>query len=506
MKKFLAVAVCVVMMFAAALPVFAEQNDEAVKSIEMELYNNIAFGEEDAFQMRGFTVSPNGKYLYCGFLQANPGRRHISQYDVEEFEFIEEFAPLAEEEESNENYDLGAYGNDYPKSIAVDNRGYVFVGITHANTNYITLYCLDAYLQPVSFLTEDLGASTGVNGIATQKIGNKIYLYVLTCYDYDSLRRYDVTDASNIVLDKSFGQDGVINYNELTGSQADPGYLTVDVDGYIYLCYLQDQYKGKYAKGSHVMKIEPDGKTIVKQTEVREAYGICTAGDYLFVATHDDFDSCIHVLNKNTMEKVTVINNYKPSSPYSGIAFADGYLWVGEHSVGEQGLSGAVLRSSERIDITRDARETEVVETEPLDGEDTVEETEPEDNETDTEAADTDVETDEDATDADTAEPVDDSAAVKAVEDLINALPEAAKDSDKSVIEAARAAYNNLTKEQKEQVSKEVLNKLTAAEAAIKSTQSSGLPTGALIGIICGAVAVVAAVVAVVVISKKKKA
>lgn len=376
MKKLLAIALCVVMMFAAALPVFAGQNDEAVSSIEMELYNEMPYGVEgfeDAFQMRGFTVSPDGKYLYGGFLQANPGRRHLSQYDAAEFVKTGEYVPLAENEESNANFAIGQ-GNDYCKGIAVDNRGYVFVGVTHANTKYISIYCLTASMKKISFITEDLGASTGINGVATQKIGDKIYLYVLTGYDKDTIRKYDVTDPLNIVPDTTFGQDGVVDYNALTGSTKDSAYIAVDVDGYIYITYLKNSFSGKWSKGSHVMKLKPDGSEIIAETEVREAYGICTAGDYLFVSTHDDFDSCIHVIDKNTMGKVAKIDNYKATSAFSGISFADGYLWVGAHgnvtAMGDP--AGAVLRSTERIDITRDPRETEVVEADPTLGEDPV--------------------------------------------------------------------------------------------------------------------------------------
>ncbi|MBO4422060.1 MAG: hypothetical protein J5879_01370 [Clostridia bacterium] len=356
MKKIFAVLICIVMICAAAVPVFAGKDDDVVKSIQLDLCLEIEQADVLGFQMRGFTVSPDGKYLYCGFLQ---NYRTVVKYDAETLEYIDEYVPEVENDEVTAD-------QNYPKGLAVDCRGYLFVGITHdvPATPYISLACVDGNMQEVSVLTEKLDGcdKTGINGVASQKIGDKILVYLVTCYEKDTIRCYDVTDVHNIKPYDKFGVEGVIDYNELTGSQADPGYLTVDTDGYIYLCYLKDNSPN--TKGSNVIKIQPDGKAIVSEIDVREAYGICTAGDYLFVATHDDFDSCVHVIDKNTMEEVTVIDGNDPDSAFSGIGFANGYLWVGMH--GNNPIAGAVLRSVEQVNLTRDSKETEMVETEAL--------------------------------------------------------------------------------------------------------------------------------------------
>ena len=376
MKKIIAIAICALMMLAAAVPAFAGQDDAVFTGAKLDLLVDLDNIDEGAVQMRGFTVSPDGKYAYCGFLQ---GYRHVTKVDTATGEHVGEYAPEIEYDE----YDGVVADNNYPKGLAVDCRGYLFVGITHdvPNTSYISIACVDptvdseGMMKEISTITENMNTDrVGINGIAAQKIGDKILLYVLTCYNKDTLRCYDVTDVTDIKLYKDFGVDGVIDYNELTGSQADPGYLTVDVDGYIYLCYLQDSFKGKYDKGSHVMKIEKNGKDIVNQVEVREAYGICNAGDYLFVSTHDGPQSKVVVLNKSDLSSVGELVYEDQFCPLSGCGYGGDYLYVGDH--GDNGsVSGSILKSSE-LKLTRDPRETETVQRPEIETE--APETEPE--------------------------------------------------------------------------------------------------------------------------------
>ncbi|MBO6280855.1 MAG: Ig-like domain-containing protein [Bacilli bacterium] len=84
-----------------------------------------------------------------------------------------------------------------------------------------------------------------------------------------------------------------------------------------------------------------------------------------------------------------------------------------------------------------------------------------------------------------------DTAAANKVIELIDALPNASDVTvnDKEAIEAARAAYESLTDAQKAKVPADKLQKLVDDENALKSI-SSGLPTGAIVGIIIGSVAV----------------
>jgi hypothetical protein len=64
-----------------------------------------------------------------------------------------------------------------------------------------------------------------------------------------------------------------------------------------------------------------------------------------------------------------------------------------------------------------------------------------------------------------------DKAAAKAVEDIVNALPDSAGVGDMAAVEAARAAYDALTDDQKKLVGEDVLAKLTAAEQQIREAE-----------------------------------
>ncbi len=367
MKKILAIAICAVMLCALAVPVFAGQNDNVFKDAAIDLLVDLdGIDENNGFQMRGFTASPDGKYVYGGFLQ---NYRHVCKIDTATGEHVGEYAPEIE----NDDYDGVVANNNYPKGLAVDCRGYLFVGITHdvPNTSYISIACVDTttdedgFMKELSYITEDLDTTrVGINGVASQKIGDRVLLYVVTCYNKDTLRCYDVTDVTNMKLYDGFGVNGVVDYNELTGSQSDPGYLAVDVDGYLYLCYKQDG--SAYSKGSHVMKIDKDGKSMISQVEIPEAYGVSTAGDYLFVSTYNSDESKIVVLNKSDLSHVADLVYPDQLNSLSGCCYGGDRLFIGDHGDNSANLPGTILQTTP-LNITRDPRETETMKADPVD-------------------------------------------------------------------------------------------------------------------------------------------
>ena len=366
MKKIIAALICVIMICAAAVPAFAGQNDDVFKNAAVGLLVDLdSFEENNGFQMRGFTASPDGKYVYGGFLQ---NYRHVTKIDTATGEHVAEYAPEVE----NDEYPGVTADNNYPKGLAVDCRGYLFVGITHdvPHTSYISIACVDTtpdedgFMTELSVLTEDLDTErVGVNGVCSVKIDDRILLYVVTGYEKDTIRCYDVTDINNMKLYEGFGVNGVVDYNSLTGQQSDPGYIAVDVDGYLYLCYKQDG--SSYSKGSHVIKIDKDGKSILEQVEIPQAYGICTAGDYLFVSTYNDADSKVVVLNKSDLSFVADLVYEDQINSLSGCCYGGDCLYIGDHGDGTSGLPGTVLRTTS-LNLTRDPRELETVKVDPV--------------------------------------------------------------------------------------------------------------------------------------------
>ena len=337
MKKFLALAVCAVMIALSAVSVFATVEDN-IKAATLELGAEFVPADiNNAIEMRGFTASPDGKYVYGGFLQ---GGRYVVRFNVSDNSQAGSYKP-----ESSDN-------ELYCKGLAVDDRGYLYVGITHNGQGDITVAAVDKDMKEVGKLVEDLGSKTGINGVAVQKIGEKYYLYAVTAYNVDGVRRYDVTDPTKITLDTSFANNGVMDYSAVTGGAGDPSYIAVDTDGYIYLTYL----KTGSGKGSHVGKISADGKSLVKEAEVTQAYGICEAGDYVFAASYNKADSCVKVLKKADLSEVATLKYAAQANNLSDVAFGGDTLFVGDHGNNTEN-GGAYYKAA--IKLTEEAPVTD---------------------------------------------------------------------------------------------------------------------------------------------------
>ena len=331
------------MVCVLALPVFAGGADAEVKAATLELFISPKGSElNNGFQMRGFTASPDGQYVYAGVLQ---GGRLVGRYDTETKALKGTYKPASTDNEL------------YCKGLAVDDRGYLFVGITHNGHSDIAVAAVDKDLNQVGYLSEDLGSpNVGINGVAVQKIKDQYFLFAVTAYDVDSVRCYDVTDPTNIKLDTNFGANGVLDYPNVVGGDKDASYVAVDEEGYVYLTYLKSA--SGFSKGSNVAKIAWDGKSVVKDVEVKQAYGICAAGDYVFVATNDKANSNVHVLNKSDLSEVTTLDVPGQSgNSLSDIAFGGGYLFIGDHGNNSAEMPGLIFRSTAEIKVKADEQQ-----------------------------------------------------------------------------------------------------------------------------------------------------
>ncbi len=342
----------VLTLLCGTLTAFAGRDDEAVGTAELGSLILPDTFEEDAYGLRGFTVSPDGKNMYLGYLHSmSPDPGHVSRYDTATLEKTGEFIPRVDDETPVDN------SNCYPKGLAVDNRGFLYVGVTHADTEYCSIYCLGNNFVEISHIVEVLGDVTGINGMAAQKIGDRILLYVLTCYRVDTIRCYDVTDPRNMKLYDGFGDGGIVDYYELTDSEKDPGYIAVDLEGNVYItCLMEDS---GLRKGSHVLKLSPDGKTVAASVKLKEAYGISFAGDYLFVSTYNEDKSNVHVLNKDDLSEVKTLKLSGNDYPLTGTGYGGNYLYVASQGSESPMDSGEVFRTTAELLITRDQRETE---------------------------------------------------------------------------------------------------------------------------------------------------
>ena len=263
--------------------------------------------------MRGFGMSPDGRYLYMGHLNGGTGVRGVVVYDTEKCMVTDLYY----------HYD-GENGLDgspfsYAKGIDADDRGYVYVGFAFSkNYNVINLGIAqqmeDGTLEEVALEAaysfgeagDEGGIHVGVNGVAVSKVGDKYYCYIMVNYDYDALYCYDVTDPTSPKLNKNFGDKGVIIFSDSSNTVAGSGftlnegqYLDVDDDGTIWL--VVNSKEGT----DGIMKIAPDGSACADVIEMKGIYSVEHEGGFLLCGLKDG--SAVVVLDDSSYETVATI-------------------------------------------------------------------------------------------------------------------------------------------------------------------------------------------------------
>ena len=252
--------------------------------------------------MRGFAMSPDGRYCYMGTLNGGTGVRGVAVFDTQKAELTDLYYHY--------NGEAGDQGNpfSYAKGMAADDRGYVYVGFAFSkNYNVVDLgiakqledgtleevYC-DAVYE-FGNPGDEGGIKVGVNGVDVAKVGDKYYCYFMTNYTYDALYCYDVTDPANPKLNKDFGENGCIIFSDPSNTVVQgfkPGdgyYMDVDEDGTIWLIADSET-------DAMILKIAPDGSACVELIPANDFYcvehvnGYLLMGDYKggFIEVRDD--------------------------------------------------------------------------------------------------------------------------------------------------------------------------------------------------------------------------
>ena len=263
--------------------------------------------------MRGFAMSPDGRYLYMCHLNEGTGVRGVLVFDTEQCLLTDLYYI----------YD-GETGLDYApfshaKGIAADDRGYVYAGFSFSK-NYnedklgIAKQQEDGTLEEVALEVicsfgvpgDESGIHVGINGVDVARVGDKYYCYLMLNYEYDALYCYDVTDPENPKLNKDFGQGGCIIFSDSSNTVAgnnftlDEGqYMDVDDDGVIWLAVnAKEGVDG-------IMKITPDGSACVDVAMLKGVYCVEHEGGYLLCGLRDG--SAVVVLDDTTYETVATI-------------------------------------------------------------------------------------------------------------------------------------------------------------------------------------------------------
>jgi hypothetical protein len=318
MKKIKIISMIVLLLIAAQSIVSAGSFDDVFTGASFSVLKEYTGDEAGAYQMRGFTVSPDGKYLYGGLLQND---KKVIKID------------------SSNGYVIGEYKDSvepvYPKGLAADDRNYLYVGIANqANDGAVRFSIVNAETMAEEYVTDiEIAGKVGVNGAAVENFNGKYILYFVTNYGPNFIYSYDVTDVKNPVLNAGFGNGGIADLTALIGG-TEGSYIDVDSAGNVYLSFNT----GGGSKGDALYKIAPDGKSILAKTEIAEAYGVNIVKDeYVLVSTYNGEDSSVYVLNAGDLSEAANIGNMDGTANYSMAAFGGGKIYISDHGYGGSG-------------------------------------------------------------------------------------------------------------------------------------------------------------------------
>lgn len=308
-------------------------------------FSNYKIFESPMKSLRGMAASPDGTALYTGHIQL--GTTGIRKIDVETGDILWAYhdAALASDQ---------ILYREYPKGIAVDDRGYVYAMISGNGLTGATLAILnDSDGTPVSETFVDFGVmDSGANGIAIRQDGDRFYAYFISNYGPNHIYCYDVTDPAAPVLNTSFGVDGVVSLARRTGAEAaDANYLAIADNGDLYVTI-------KLANGSKadaVGRFSSDGKTFEKVIDCEEAYGIAIAKDHIFVSTYHGEASAVKVYRLSDYSLVaTLADDVEGHSHYSQVVVCANRIYIADQSyqTGESSddLGSRILVSGELLE------------------------------------------------------------------------------------------------------------------------------------------------------------
>ena len=168
MKKILSiVTVMAVTLSACFISAFSSVLSAAEEVPFKSLYTFTLADTDLGYELRGLAASQDGEYLYAGFLQ---NTRNVLKIDAADGSIVDAYTPAIPE--------ISLDIDRYPKGLATDDRGNLFVGITHAengNNHMLTLAAVrQSDMTEISHITDtvaEAGTAIGVNGITVVKQG-----------------------------------------------------------------------------------------------------------------------------------------------------------------------------------------------------------------------------------------------------------------------------------------------------------------------------------------------
>ncbi|WP_234536705.1 IPT/TIG domain-containing protein [Streptomyces shenzhenensis] len=287
------------------------------------------------FSLRGVAVASDGTAVYTTWLQSSPTNRQIRKYSTAAPDTL--LASFVLPASSVDPVNCPA-GREQAKSIATDDRGYVYIGSGDrdiacggpGDVDRPYVLALDSSLTPVSGKVQTSDAATKdrrIGGAAVRKSGSTYYLYISRESSSGSgaayIQRFDVTDPANPVLDTTFNGTGTFNLADLPGfsTAGAPRGLTVAPDGTIYLASTDT---ANFTNGT-VYRIASDLASATSVT-VLGAMDVALRGGRVYATQYLADNSAIAVLDATTLAPLDTITI--PAFPHPNTALDTGYSGI----------------------------------------------------------------------------------------------------------------------------------------------------------------------------------
>ncbi|MEU8870612.1 Ig-like domain repeat protein, partial [Streptomyces javensis] len=294
----------------------------------------------DTSSIRGVAVSSDGTAVYTTWIQQSPTNRRVRKYATATPNTL--LASFALPASTVDPVNCPA-GREQAKSIATDDRGFVYIGSGDrdiacggpGDVDRPYVLVLDSSLTPVSGKVQTSDAATKdkrIGGAAILKSGSVYYLYISRESGSGEayIQRFDVTNPASPVLDTTFNGTGTFNLATLPGfsTAGFPRGLTVAPDGTIYLASTDT---GNFTNGT-VYRIASDLSSATSVTEFG-AMDVALRSGKVYATQYLANNSQIAVLDAATLTQVATITI--PQFPHPNTALDTGYSGIDISSDGK---------------------------------------------------------------------------------------------------------------------------------------------------------------------------
>ncbi len=268
------------------------------------------------YSLRGIALSPDDSKVYGTWLTTGPSKLIVEYNATNGAVLNSTTVPLPG-------------SSIQAKSIATDDRGYVYLG-TGDQTLPTSVRILSSDLQTQYATVSTTDAATKdkrVGGASIWQSNGQYYLYITRESGFGSgyIQRFNVTNPAAPFLDTTFGSAGTFNLQSLFPDDPAVGYLRgleVGQDGTIYVTSTRTDTSANKAN-ARVYKIAANLSSATYAT-VRAAMDVAIWENDLYVTQYDANNSAVAVLSTSNLSlEETLITGFSHSNTASDTGYSD---------------------------------------------------------------------------------------------------------------------------------------------------------------------------------------